>query len=699
MAIICCLLSIIEFMLEKFLHPKSIAIIGASNNKEKLGFQILNNLKNGGYRGNIFPVNLKDEKVAGLKAFGDITDLAGKVDLALIVIPAKFVLAEVKKCAVSGIKNIIIVSAGFSETGKEGALIESEIQRIGQKNNLNILGPNCLGIINTEAKLNTTFARIASGGKIRQGNVAFISQSGAVGSAVLDWLADKNFGLSYFVSLGNKAVLDENAFFDFFKNDKNTDFIIAYLEEIENGREFMKIVSRLSKIKPVAILKTGKSKAGKEAVMSHTGSLAGSNEAFETAFRRTGVIEIESMQEAFSLVRLAQRPADFKNQDMFIISNAGGPLVMTIDQFAKFNFSIGKYQDKTVSKLKKQIPELHAPQNPLDIIGDAPAVRYEKALSIALSDENLNNLLVLLTPQTSTEIDETAKIISKLSKKYSKKLICASFLGGASIQSARRILDEGGVPNFDYPEQAVKAMAKLIKNRFQAVSLPAYNYASPEGIVKTPYQFFGEKKGEQLDYLESFKFLNKYKISNTKTIRIDSVSDLEKINYPIVLKVVGKDLIHKTDENSIRLNLKNTAEAQKAFSSFNGLLKNENNYCVAQSMGGGLEMILGFRRDKSFGPIIMVGLGGIYAEILEDIQLEIDDLDYDRAMEMIKGLKAYKILRGARGQKAYDVNALADTLVNLARLARENHDIKELDINPLFITDKGVKAVDVRIIL
>lgn len=680
--------------LEKFLNPKSVAIIGASNHKEKLGFQILDNLKKGGYKGKIYPINLKEKKVTGLKAYQDIKELKNKVDLAVLVIPAKFVLAEIKKCAVSGMKNIIIISAGFSETGEEGKRIEGEIKRIGQKNKLNILGPNCLGAINSNQKINTTFASA----NMKKGNVAFISQSGAVGSAVLDWIQDKEFGLSYFISLGNKAVLEENDFFDFFAKDKNTELVIAYLEEIENGQEFMKVVSKLSKIKPVAILKSGKSEAGKQAAMSHTGSLAGSSKAVETGFRRSGVIELNSMEEAFNLMKIAQRKVESINKDIFIISNAGGPLVMTVDQFGKFDFPIGKYSDETSKSLAKIIPEIHSSNNPLDIIGDAPASRYGKAIKTVLADKKVNNLLVLLTAQTSTEVEKTAQIISRYGKKYKDKMVCASFIGGQAVKEAKNILNKNNIPNFDYPEQAVEAMVQFLGKKFDNKNLLKYEYNRKEEVVVTPYQIKNNKKQEQLDYLESFKLLTKYKIPISKIIKIQLEKDLDRIKYPIVMKVVGKNLIHKTDKNSIRLNLKNKKEAKKALTSFGTLLKNKDNYCIAQTMSRGFEIILGFKRDQSFGPIIMVGMGGIYAEILQDIQLEVDDLNYNRAIEMIKKLKSYKILAGARGQKPYAIESLADVIVKIAKLARENEDIKELDINPLFITNKGVKAVDVRII-
>lgn len=674
--------------LENFLNPKSIAIIGASNNRKKLGFQILENLKKGGYKGKVFPINLDDKKILNIKAYQSITELNSKVDLAVIVIPAKFVLDEIKKCAVAKVKNIIIISAGFSETGKEGKDLESKIREIGNKNKLNILGPNCLGIINSYQNINTTFAK----SDVKKGNVAFVSQSGAVGSAVLDWMQDQEFGLSYFVSLGNKAVMDENNFFEYFRNDKNTDLVIAYLEEIEKGQKFMQAVTKLSKIKPVAILKTGQSDAGKKAAMSHTGSLAGSSEAVRAAFNRSGIISLNSLEEAFGLMKLAQRKTEIKNKDIYIISNAGGPLVMTVDLFGKYNFPIGEFSKDLELELRKRLKEVKLTHNPLDIIGDADALRYEKSISAVLNDSNVNNLLILLTPQTSTEIEKTGKIIVKQAKKHTKKFICASFIGGKSLKGVKQLLAKNNVPCFDYPEQAVEAMTQFISQKIESRNILPYQCNNEKAISVS-------KISTQLDYLESFKLLKKYNISIAKTTRINSKKDLNKLSYPVVLKVVGPRLIHKTDEDSLALNLNNKEEAGRAFGSFGDMLSKEDNYCIGQSMvKDGFEMILGFKRDKSFGPIIMVGSGGIYAEIFKDISLEVDDIDNKRALEMIKKLNSYKILLGARGKEKLDIYSLAKAIVNIAKLAKENPDIQELDINPLFARKKGIVAADVRII-
>lgn len=671
--------------IKNFLEPKSIAIIGASKAPEKIGWQILSNLQEGGYRGKIFPINLKEKEIAGLPAYPAVKDVKEKIDLAVIVIPAGFVVKEISDCAAKGIKNIVIISSGFSEVGEEGKKREEEIKKLAEKYQLNILGPNCLGVISGASKLNLTFAKA----KVKEGNLAFISQSGAIGSAALDWLQDKNIGFSHFVSLGNQAVLKENDFFEFFLKDKKTDFVLAYLEEMEDGEKFMEIVSRLAKIKPVAVLKAGKSQAGREAALSHTGSLAASAQSVEAGLRRAGAISLSALDDLFNLLTLWQRKTKYNNSDLFMVSNAGGPLVIAMDSLEENKLALGKFSASLEKSLKKKMPEIPGVHNPFDILGDAGADRYEKALKEILAEKYVSNLLILLTPQTATEVEKTAEIIADLGKKYPDKMICTSFIGGEAVEKVKNILAEGKIANFSYPEQALSALGRFLNYQARASKIKPFNMSRQTAVL-------GKQENKQEDYLESFKLLEKYKIPFVKTLAVKGENDLKNFKYPVALKVVGPKIIHKTEKNLI-LNLKNSEEVVAAWKS---LKVETGNYIVAQEMNeGGAEVIVGFKRDEHFGPIIMAGAGGIYAEIWQDAQLEVEDLTQERAMAMIKKLKIYPILAGARGQKASDISALADVIVNVARLAQENPDIKELDINPIFVKKKGVIAVDVRIIV
>jgi acetyltransferase len=670
--------------IKNFLEPKSVAIIGASKTPEKIGWQILSNLQEGGFKGKIFPINLKEKEIAGFPAYPNIKAVKEKIDLAVIVIPADFVVAEVANCGEKGIKNIVIISSGFAEVGEEGKAREEKIRELAGRYNLNILGPNCLGLISSPAKLDLTFAQA----RAREGNLAFISQSGAIGSAVLDWLQDKNIGFSHFISLGNQTVMKENDFFEFFLKDKKTDFVLAYLEEMEDGEKFMEIVSRLAKIKPVAVLKAGKSQAGREAALSHTGSLAASAQSVEAGLKRAGAISLSALDDLFNLLTLWQRKTKYNNSDLFMVSNAGGPLVIAMDSLEENKLALGKFSTSLEKRLQKKMPALPGVHNPFDILGDAGADRYEKALKEILAEKYVSNLLILLTPQTATEVEKTAEIIASFGKKYPEKMICTSFIGGEAVGKVRNILAEGKVANFSYPEQALAALGRFLNYQAQASKIKPFNMRRQTAVSE-------KQENKQEDYLESFKILEKYKIPFVKTLAVKNESDLENIKYPIVLKIVGPKIIHKT-ENSLILNLKNSKEATIAWKS----LKIEGgNYIVAQEMNmEGAEIIVGFKRDLHFGPILMVGAGGIYAEIWQDVQLEVEDLTRERAIAMIKRLKIYPVLAGARGQKASDIFALADMIVSVARLARENPNIKELDINPIFVKKKGIVAVDVRII-
>ena len=673
---------------EGLVSPKSVAIIGASKDEKKLGFQILKNIQTGGYKGKIYPINLKEKEIAGLKAFAAIDEIGTPVDLAIIVIPAGLVTPEVKKCASVGTKNIIIISAGFNESGVAGKAREEELKKLGDEFGINILGPNCLGEINTAVSLNATFAR----SKGRSGEVAFISQSGAICSAVLDWAEKREVGFSKFISLGNKAVLDENDFFEYLAADKSTKLVIAYLEDIKSGRKFMAAASRLCKIKPVAILKAGQSKAGAAAAMSHTGSLAGSQEAVLAAMRRSGVIILESLEEMFNLIAFSQRQTELGSKELFVVSNAGGPLVLVADQLSSQGIDLGELSAKTIDKLKKKLPPIINVKNPLDIIGDADAKRFKLALETVLDDDKVQNLLVLLTPQTATEVEKTAEVIGQLGNKHKDKMICTSFIGEGSVEKAKEMLAKENIVNFSFPDAAIKILAKLIKYQAGREFLEPYNYQKTDALPASDYD-------EQLDFFEAQTLLKSYEIDVVPTRKVENEEALVELEYPAVLKVVGKKLIHKTERRAIALNLRSEKEAALFYAGFLPMLREEGNSCITQPMiEEGIEIIVGFKRDKSFGPLIMVGLGGIYAEIFKDVAIEVDDLDSRRALEMLKGLNAYKILNGARG-RTYDVESLVTLLLNLAKLAREHKEIKELDLNPLFVKQKGAVAVDFRIIV
>jgi acetyltransferase len=659
--------------LNYFFNPRAAAVVGASNNPEKLGRQILDNIIKGEFKGHIYPINLKEKKIAGLKAYPDLATLPSAVRpglLVIIAIPAPFVVAEVQKCASLGIKNIIIITAGFKEAGEDGKKMEAEIREIAQHNRLNILGPNCLGLINTRHKLNATFAAADT----KTGNCALLSQSGAIGAGALDWLKVKAFNFGYFVSLGNKAVLDENAIIEYLAADPHIDLIIAYLEEIKDGGHFMEIVSRIAKRKPVAILKAGSSAAGGKLALSHTGSLAGSAAAVKAGVERSGAIWLDNLEDMFNLLMIFSKKSWFNTgaPELQVITNAGGVAVLTADEISRQGLPLGDSQD---------------------LLGDADAARYAVALNKTLADKRVNNLLVLLTPQTSTEPLETAQAIVAAKKKYPHKLIMASFVGGEAVAASRKLLADNQVPAFDYPEEAVRSFRHLITYRETIKNLRPFKSAKAK--VK--------KLITSGDYLQSFSLLADYNIPAVKVVRYDA-GRLASYKYPVVLKTVGPDFLHKTETGGVIVNIKDAASLRSAAAASlrqnARAFKNPANYLVVQNQAEKFqEIILGFKRDVVFGPLLMIGWGGIYTEVMKDFKLSISDLNVAEAQQLIGRLKMYPILNGARGKKKYDIKALAQTMVKLARLANEHPEIAELDINPLFVFEKGVQAGDVRIIL
>ena len=677
-------------------NPASIAVIGASKNKEKLGWQVLNNIQKTGFKGKLYPVNPKHKKINGLAVHKDVADIKESPDLAVIIIPAKAVVPVVKSCAQKGIKNIIIVSAGFSEAGKEGKQREKELQELARERELNILGPNCLGLINASANLNSTFADFSVTPNKKGSKVAFVSQSGAIGSAFFDWSRAEKTGVDYFISVGNKAVLDENDLLEYFAEEDEVGVVVAYLEEIARGKRFMEKVSRLAQVKPVVVLKAGKTEAGGKATMSHTGSLAGSQQAVETGLKRSGAIIVDNLEELFALIkflqiRLTKNISDKKdrNREVYMISNAGGPLVITVDELARFNFDLPDFNSRLSNSLKKQLPELTAYHNPLDILGDADSERYKKALEVAVKKGEATDILVLLTPQTSTEIDKTAEVINKIASDNPAKMITTSFIGGSSLSGARDKLRQGEAVDFDYPGRAAFCLARFAEYRDKIKNLRPYKYSAEKEV---------QGKNKHKDFLTSLELLQKYDISVVETKVVEKDKDLKQLKYPAVLKMAGKEIVHKTEAQAVATGLDSSKQAREAFRNFQKKFGRQG-YCVAQPMmETGVEMILGFKRDPSFGAIIIVGWGGIYTEVLRDIETEADDVCKTRAKQAIKNLQVYPILKGTRGEKGYDVDSLAQAMVNLGKLARQNQDIQELDINPLFVQEKGCVAADVRII-
>lgn len=689
--------------INKFLNPKYIAIIGASSDSTKVGRKIFDNLILN-KKSKVFPINNKEKKIAGFLAYQDVSSLPIKDWeglLVIIAIPAKFVLDEIIKCSKLGIKNFIIISAGFKEVGGLGVEMEKNIINLAQREKLNILGPNCLGFISGDISLNATFSNFSPDKKIiRKNNIAFLSQSGAIGSAVLDWVTNKNIGLSYFISLGNKAVLNENDFLEHFYQDKNTDLIVAYLEEISQGPRFLELVSKISKTKPVAILKAGKTEAGSKMASSHTGSLAGSHEITLLALKKSGAIILENINELYNLMRLIRGPIKDISGKLAIVSNAGGPAVLATDEVSLQKMFLANFSSETKNSLKKDLPVFANIKNPLDILGDAGPDRYEKSLRMILKDKNVSSVLILLTPQSMTQVAATAEVIGKIKTEYQEKNIVTCFLGGLEIAKGKKILAKYLVPNFDSLEEAIGVLNKIENYKNNRKKIKKY-IRQPESN-----KIFSKDSGVA-DYLKSFQLLKDFNIKTVPTKKIDwkniKTEQLKKIKYPIAIKFVGPDFLHKTDKRAIFLNISKESEIKDIINDFkNRVLSkkiSDQNYIVYQPMlESNLELILGMKRDAVFGPIILLGLGGIYAEVYKDTVMELVSVSRDDIKKMISGLKICPILTGTRGQKGINIDKLVETIFNFSKIASSYKNISEIDINPLFVNKKTIIAADIRVI-
>jgi acetate---CoA ligase (ADP-forming) len=693
-------------VLDSLFYPKSVAVIGASADPGKVGNSIVNNLKRFDYKGNIYPVNPKSTEILGLKAFKSILDVKENIELAVIVIPAQFVPAAVKDCVTRGIKSAVIISAGFKEAGTAGIILEEELKSIAAKENIRILGPNCLGIINTSNSLNATFAA----GMLPKGRLSFFSQSGALGIAILDWAIGNKIGFSKFISLGNKADLNETDFIEYFINDPETDIILGYIEDVVNGKRFLEIAGKATKVKPVILVKSGGTQAGARAASSHTGALAGSENAFNAAFRQTGVIRAEGIEDLFETAMAFNSNKLPKGNNLLIITNAGGPGIIAADTAEKLGISLPQLSKDTVNILSSLLPKNASLYNPVDIIGDATAERYSAAIDNAVMDPNINGILIILTPQAVINVEATAQIVVNASKKSDIPFI-TSFMGWERVHSAVEYLKSSSIPNFSYPEPAVKAFKRLFdhwiwtikeKPRQNKISINSEKVSAKiaEAIAANRFQFAEDDSREILSEY-GFEFPEKHLVVSAS----EAADAATKIGFPVVMKISSSDILHKTDIGGVKIGINSTAEAEDAFTDITMNARRFmpsafiNGVLVYKMVPKGKEVILGITYDRTFGHMIMFGLGGIYVEVLKDVSFRIVPVYRSDALEMIQEIRSFQLLKGARGEKPADIDAIADAITRLSQLSSDFPMIQELDINPLVVYEKGSIALDARTII
>ncbi len=695
-------------MLEMFTNPRGVAVVGASPTPGKLGHAVLHNVIQYGYQGHIYPINPKAGEILGLPAYPSVKDIPGPVDLAVILVPAQVVPGIIDECGQAGITGAVVITAGFREVGREGRQLEGQMIETARRYGMRLVGPNVLGIIDTVVSLNASFAA----GMPRRGRIAFMSQSGALCTSILDFALGQGIGFSRFYSIGNKADLNEIDFLRAWSEDLETNVIAAYLEGISNGAEFMKVARQVTRRKPVVAIKSGTTSAGSRAASSHTGTLAGSEKAYDAAFKQVGIVRAGSVQELFDYAQAFARQPLPENDAVAVVTNAGGPGIMASDAIERIGLRLASLTPEIQQKLRTALPAAASVVNPIDVLGDAPADRYTLAIEAALSDPNVGILLVVLTPQTSTQIPETARVLGEMSRKY-KKPTFAAFMGDQAIHPAIDIFTEYSVPNYPVPERAVAAISAMW-HRCQWLKTPELNpellAVDRDKVRQVLDRIRGQGRVTAGD-IEAKDILAAYGVPLPKSVLAkntdEAVAAAEAIGYPVVIKIASPDILHKTDIGGVKLNLTSASDVRDAFDLIvyrtARHMPDVNIWgCQVQQMvKGGKETIIGINRDPQFGPLLMFGLGGVYVEALKDVTFRVAPIDRREAREMLSEIRAYDLLRGVRGEKPSDLEAIADTLVRVSQLVTDFPDIVELDINPLLVfpAGQGVLGLDMRLAL
>ncbi|HDD23874.1 MAG TPA: CoA-binding protein [Chloroflexi bacterium] len=695
-------------MLESFFQPQSVAIIGASRDPGKLGYAVVYNLKNGGFPGALYPVNPKADRILGLQAYPSILDIPDPVDLAVIVIPYSYVPAVLEQCGQKGVSSVVVISAGFREAGREGLDRERELIEISQRYGLRLIGPNCLGVIDTDTPLNASFAA----GMPPSGPIAFMSQSGALGTAVLDIAMAGSIGFSKFVSLGNKADVSEIDLLEAWEDDPASRVILIYVEGVPDGQKFIQVARRVTRKKPVVAIKSGVTAAGSRAVSSHTGSLAGSEAAYKAAFRQAGIIRATSMESLFDYARAFAYQPLLAGDRIGIVTNAGGPGILATDALEHAGLRIPRLTPETTRALTDYLPGAASAANPVDVLGDAMADRYEQAIELVLQDPNVDGLIVILTPQAMTEIEATAHAVGRMAQKSTKPVL-GCFMGEERIRVGIDILRQYEVPNYPFPERAAQALAAMSTYRREQ-QRPLFEPPRTHACIPSVQELFDRVRAEgrvSIGDAEAWSVLECYGFNIPKSRLAETAEEAieiaEEIGYPVVMKIASPDILHKTDVGGVKVGLRTPDDVRDAFDL---ITYRATRYVpdariwgcqVQQMVTGGREVLLGMSRDPQFGPLVAFGLGGIYVEALKDVAFRVAPFSREEASEMIREIRAYPLLEGVRGQPPADHEAMVDALMKISQLVTDFPEIVELDINPLIVFDegRGAIAIDMRLVL
>lgn len=698
--------------LDAIFHPRSIAVVGATEKEGSVGRTILWNLLSSPFGGTVFPVNPTRPAILGVKAYPSIAAIGEPVDLAVIVTPSKTAPGLVEECGQAGIKGVIIISAGFKEVGPEGVELERQVLEVARRHGIRVIGPNCLGVMNPIGRMNATFAA----GIANPGRVGFISQSGALLTAILDWAAHENVGFSSIISLGSMLDVGWGDAIDYLGDDPNTDSIVIYMETIGDARAFLSAAREVALTKPIIVIKPGRTAQAAKAAASHTGSLTGSDDVLDAAFRRAGVLRVEKISELFQISEILAKQPRPKGRRLSIVTNAGGPGVIATDALIGGGGQLSDITPETMDALNGVLPAVWSHNNPIDIIGDAPPERYAKALEVAAANPETDGLLVILTPQAMTDPTATAKALVKYAQIEGKPVL-ASWMGGEEVDEGARILREAGIPTFSYPDTACQLFNHLwrydenLRSLYETPRLPIAPERGEfrEEVDRIIADVSAEGRTLLTEY-ESKKVLAAYGIPITDTeiatTPDEAVSAAAQIGYPVVAKLLSRTVTHKTDVGGVALNLRNSDAVREAFDRIQA--------SVAEKVGAehfegvtiqpminwsGYELIVGSSPDPQFGPVLLFGMGGQLVEVFKDRALALPPLNTNLARNLIHETKISEALKGVRGRKAVDEDALASLLVRFSELVAEQPRIAEIDINPLLASPERVIALDARVVL
>ena len=696
--------------LNHFFVPKFVAIVGASKREESVGQRLLLNMQEAGFKGKLYPVNHKHDELLGLKAYPDIDAIQDGLDLVIIATPAPTVPAIVRQCGEHGVDSIIIISAGFAELGDAGKRLQREVLDIAHRYSIRIIGPNCLGVIRPSGYLNATFGY----GTVQDGHLALVSQSGAVCTAIIDWAQSQNIGFSTLVSTGSAADIDFGEILDFLAIDAKTTGILLYVEGINDARRFLSGLKVAARLKPVILIKSGRYELGCKAAMSHTGAMIGSDDVFEAAIERAGVVRAYSIAQLFAAARVLANNYVVTQNRLAIITNAGGPGVMSTDRAEDVGVKMAELSESSIVALNQVLPAHWSHANPIDILGDAPPERYKHALEIALNDSNVDGVLLILTPQAMTNPSQAAKFVINAAQS-SKKPVLASWTGGNRVQVGRDLFVGSRVAHFNTPEMGIDAfsfLAKYNQNQKLVKQIPSPSLKHLQPDVDGARLIIERVLAEGLQVLttqESKAILAAFRIPVTQTIKIanskEAIVAAETIGFPVVLKINMSEFSHKSDIGGVRLNLNNVQEVTHNFQEMEAFIKEKYPDIDGIDMTiepmyrsyNGRELMIGVIRDPVFGPAISFGLGGTMVEILRDKAVALPPLNKYMAKRMIAKTKAAKYLKAFRQLPAANSKILIKTLLNVSTMVSELPEIMELDINPLIADDRGVIAVDARI--